>query len=190
MTEVLLARGPAHRAVECVFCDDYLARSLSEFDQSLRDTDSVRLLPCFGHAYARLLLGDYAAARVIHGSARRLERKDFVSSVSRFVGEMKPIFGDYCLFEHGSVPTSGACISHAHIHLHTSRTKSLGSLLESALPWRRLGLDYELHDLAELEYGHLRTPNGDFLPRPSAQPMDQKEGRGLLGHGPLGLGFG
>jgi diadenosine tetraphosphate (Ap4A) HIT family hydrolase len=145
----------------------------TRFDRVLYETPEIVLTPTLG----MIVPGSFLIVSKIHVhgfaslSEESLIRVD--SSIRYILGRLRPLFGDYLVFEHGSpikaIESHGGCIMHAHFHLFPT-AKETGPMILSALPWQELGSLFQLSQARGLAYalvgldGHYSLSKSPRLP--------------------------
>lgn len=159
------AGGAAHRVGDpqtirgvepqhCPFCIDWLSNSPSPFDEVLGQSENVNIVPALGMLVPGYVLATTMDHHLSTASLASRVRHDFFAEVELFINSLAVKFGEYIIFEHGSCPTSGSCIDHAHLHLIPA-TDDFRELVSRSRHWCELNSLDELDRFADVEYGLL-----------------------------------
>jgi hypothetical protein len=144
------------------------------FDQILAAGPGVVLTPTIGMlvpGYLMVVTTAHLTSMAALGQSGLVALETWLSA--RLV-QLAPVFGPYLAFEHGSGASrhdapSGACITHAHIHLIPTAA-SLVSLLQEALTWQKLTALEDLASFAGCNYALLGSSEGLLISRETDLP--------------------
>lgn len=142
----------------CPFCDNVLGRqSRSAYDEPLVDRPTFLVIPALGMFLPGYLL---MISRSHVGSFAHMgidELGDIDLWRTRHMTHLSEEFGEYFCFEHGMGDavreSTGACVSHAHLHLIPG--SAAARLIRNELPWQPIGEYKEIASLRGQSYSYL-----------------------------------
>jgi diadenosine tetraphosphate (Ap4A) HIT family hydrolase len=148
-------------------------RPATPFDQVLVRHPRVVVTPTLGMLTPGYLLAITTEHLSSFGCLGEEElAQDVMPSVNKVLSDLRPVFGSYLIFEHGSsevAPFQGGCLTHAHLHLIPYPEHAVGVLMD-ALPWEPLSSMVALATECGSEYAYLSFGGASWLCREPGLP--------------------